>query len=232
MEIVSKVGMANEFTVIAKPIIDAVAPKIQKTMKVFAERMTVLAEKYPSISEFAEVLDKATDITGDVLYALGIKADASDVLGAKIAQADKKMDDFESAEAYITYLKEEVEFDKEKFDSLSAGEKLAYTITGMAVEAGAIGEKLGVTVPAEAVEFIGKLSEVGKFIIEAKEIITFIIKMKEGGIANLGDICDFFKGTGESDRLKTGECMQKALDELYPGEGNHIMNDIMDEVRK
>ena len=232
MEILQTLKIIDTVVSIAKPIIEIVAPKLQDSMKGFAERMLVLAEKYPSIAEFAQMIDKAADIMGDVLYALGINAEPADVLGVKIAQSDKGIDEFDSIEAYITYLKEEIELDKEKFDSLSPEERVAYSITGLAVEAGAIGEKLGIDIPADAVELVAKIMEIGKIAVEAKEIISLISKLKEEGIDNLNDVCDCIKGTGDSDRLKTGETFLKVLDILKPNEGKDIFNEIIDEVRE
>lgn len=231
MEILQTLKIIDTVVSIAKPIIETVAPKLQESMKGFAERMLVLAEKYPSIAEFAQMIDKAADIMGDVLYALGINADPADVLGAKIAQSDKGIDDFDSIEAYITYLKNEIELDKEKFEALSPEERIAYSITGMAVEAGAIGEKLGVEIPADVVELVAKIADIGKVAMEAKEIVSIISMLKDEGIENLSDICDCIKGNGDSDRLKTGETLLKVLDVLKPNEGKDIFNEIIDEVR-
>lgn len=152
MEILQTLKTIDTVVSIAKPIIETVAPKLQESMKEFAERMLVLAEKYPSIAEFAQMIDKAAEIMGDVLYVLGNNMEPADVFGAKIAQSDKGIDEFDSIEAYITYLKNEIELDKEKFDALSTKERVAYSIIGMAVEAGAIGEKLRIEIPADVVE--------------------------------------------------------------------------------
>lgn len=232
MEILQTLKIIDTVVSIAKPIIETVAPKLQESMKGFAERMLVLAEKYPSIAEFAQMIDKAADIMGDILFALGINADPVDELGAKIAQADKGVDDFESIEAYITYLKNEIELDKEKFEALSEEERVAYTITGMAVEAGAIGEKLGIEIPADVVEIVAKVAEIGKVVVDAKELISLIGNLKDEGIVNLNDVCDCIRGTGDSDRLKTGEVLVKVLDVLKPNEGKDVLNEIIDEVRE
>ena len=215
MEIMQTLKIIDTVVSVAKPIIEMVAPKLQESMKGFAERMLVLSEKYPSIAEFAQMIDKAAD-----------------VMGAKIAQAEKGIDDFDSIEAYISYLKDEIELDKEKFESLSTEERVAYSITGMAVEAGAIGEKLGVEIPADAVELVAKIAAIGKIAVEAKEIISLVSNIREEGIDNLSDICDCLKGSGDSDRLKTGEALLKVLDTIRPNEGKDIMNELIDEVRE
>lgn len=231
MEIMQTLKIIDTVVSVAKPIIENVAPKLQESMKGFAERMLVLAEKYPLIAEFAQKIDKAADVMGDVLYALGINADPADVMGVKIAQADKGIDDFDSIDAYINYLKNENEIDKEKFEALSTEERVAYSIIGMAVEAGAIGEKLGVEISVDAVELVAKIAEIGKVAVEAKEIITMISKLKEEGMVNLADVCDCLKGSGESDRVKTGEVLLKVLNIMHPNEGKDIINELIGEVR-
>ncbi len=213
-------------------VIESVAPKLQQSMKDFAERMINLSEKYPNLAEFAQMIDKAADIMGDVLYALGINADPADELGAKVEQADKGLNEFDSIESYINYLKDEIELDKEKFNSLSEEERVAYSITGMAVEAGAINEKIGSIIPADVVELVAKVAGIGRIDVKANDIVSVTSILKDEGVANLGDVCDCLMGEGDSDRLKTGEALIKAFNVIHPNEGNNILNEVIDEVRK
>lgn len=232
MEIMQTLKTIDTIISVAKPIIETVAPKLQESMKCFVERMIELSEKYPSIAEFAQMIDKVTDIMENVLYTLVINVDPADVMGAKIAQEDKGIEEFDSVEAYIDYLRNETELDKEKFDALSTEERVAYSIIGMSVEAGAIGEKLGVEIQADIVEIVAKIAEIGKLVVEAKEVVSLITNLKDEGISNLNDICDCIKGIGNSDRLKTGEVFLKVLDIMKPNEGKNIYNEIIDEVRE
>lgn len=232
MEILQVVKGIDTVISVAKPILEVVTPKLQESMKGFAERMLELSEKYPSLAEFAQMLDKAADIMGDILYALGVNTESADVLGAKVAQADKGIDSFNSAEEYITYLKNEIELDKVKFDVLPNEEKIAYTITGMTLEAEAISEKLGIDIPVDVVEMVAKIVEIGKIVVEAKELITIISEIKTNGINNLSDVCDCINGKGDSDRIKTGQVLVKVLDGLNPGQGNQVLNEIIDEIRE
>lgn len=232
MEIAQMIKSIDTVISTVKPIVEIVAPKLQGLMKSFADRMIELSKEYPSIAEFAKMVDTAADIMGDVLHVLGINSDPADVMGAKIVQADKKSDEFDTIQAYIEYLKNEVELDKEKFDALSTEEKVAYGIVGMAVEANAIGEKLGVEISADVVEMAAKIAGIGKIAVEAKEVISVISNLKDEGISNLNDLCDCIKGSGNSDRLKTGKIFLKILDILSPNEGKNIFNEIIDEVRK
>ena len=232
MDVLQIIKGIDTFMTVAKPIVEAVAPKLNESMKCFAEKMLELSEKYPSITEFAKVIDKAADILGDALYVLGIKAEPADVMGVKASQAEKGIDEFDSIEAYIDYLREEIKLDKEKFDSLSTDERIAYSVTGLALEGGAIGEKLGMEIPADIVEMVAKISEIGKLVVETKELLSMALNLKNDGITNLSDISDCIKGTGNSDRLKTGEMLLKELNVLNPNEGAKIFNEIIDEVRE
>ena len=125
MKITETLKSIGEGISAAKPIIEAVAPKLQESAKGFAERMLVLAEKYPFIEKFATMLDKVSSVMGDILYAMGISAEPAVVLGSKIEKADKGMEDFDSTEEYINYLQKEIEVDKEKLETLSTEEQLS-----------------------------------------------------------------------------------------------------------
>ena len=217
---------------IAKPIIEDIAPKLNESLKGFANRLLKLSEKYPSIEDFAKVIKKASDIIGDVLFAFGINAEPSDVTGVKVAKSDKTIDDFDSVEAYINHLKNDIALDKDEFEKLNHEEKIAYSIIGLAIEVGAVAEKLGIEIPAEMVEIFANLIELKDSKITPDEIIAIIKNIKENGIKDLGDIVDFLKGSGESDRLKTGEVLSKVMNDMFPGNGDAIINDAIDELRK
>lgn len=232
MDIVCGLKIADTVLSITKTIIADYAPRLQNYIKGFAERLLELSEKYPSLSDFGQKIDKVADVMGDILYALGINVDSAETIGAKTIQAEKKAEDFDSIEAYITYLKNEIELDKEKFNSISEEEKMAYKITGLALESKAIGEKLGVNVSAEAMEMFTKILDSGKFTINTDEIVSFITKIKSDGITNLNDICDYINGKGESNRIKTGENVLNALDSIHSGEGSAIVNELIDQIRE
>ena len=144
------INNAIQFISVAKTIVDIVAPNLQEGMNNFAERLFELSEKYPSIKDFAQMIDKASEIMGDVLYALDINKDKNvdyvGIIGAKASKCGKSVDDFSSVEAYFYHLKEQVAFTQNDFDILKPEEKIAYTITGLAIEAGVISEKLGIDI--------------------------------------------------------------------------------------
>lgn len=232
MEIMQTLKIIDTIVSIAKPIVEVLSPKLPKSMKDFVEGMLSISEKYPSIEEFDKMIDKAASIMGDILEVLEINAGVADILGIKITQSDKRRDDFDTTDLYIKYLNNEVELDNVKLEMLSIGERVVYSIIGIAVEVSVIGEKLKVEIPADIVGLIAKIAEVGKVVFEAKEMVTLITKLKEEGIFNLNDIYDCLKGTGDSDRLKTGEALMKAIEDIKPNKGKDIINELINEVRE
>ena len=228
------IGIGIKIISEVKSIADTVLPYLQEGMKNFAERLFELSEKYPSIKDFAQMMDKASEIMGDILFALGINSDFehAGIVGAKASKCEKSVDDFSSVEDYFNHLKDEIKFDKDEFDALKPEEKIAHTITGLAIETGVISEKIGIEIPAEFVELISKISEIKGLIIEANKLISIINKSKDNGINNLNDIVDLVNGSGKSDRVKTGEALHKAIDEVYPNKADDIINDVIDNVRK
>ena len=223
-------SFAVQFLKIATPIVEHLAPKLQESMKGFAERMLVLSEKYPSLEEFSKVINEAANIMGDVLFALGIDADSAGIMGAKVNKAEKGVQDFNSVEEYIHYLKNEIDMDKQEFDSLSQEEKMAYTVTGMAVGAEAIKEKLSVDLPVELVEMLGIIADAGLVVFDSKELVSLMTNLSDG-LSSFDDLCDYFMGKGDSDRIKTGDIFLKALESIRPNEWNNVINEIKDLIR-
>lgn len=51
----------NTVISITKPIIEEMAVKLSSEIKNFAEKLYVLAEKYPSLEDWAEVMEKSLE---------------------------------------------------------------------------------------------------------------------------------------------------------------------------
>lgn len=157
----------------------------------------------------------AAKIIHVIVDFLGIKSEEDPgILGAKAEQSDKGLDDFDNdVEAYIKYLKEEVELDKEKFDKHTPEEKLGYQAIGMALETKAVEEKIGgVNISPECLAMLTKIQVAG-INIDAKELVGIVQVLKTEGITNLNDVVEFLDGKGKSDRMKTGEALATALGE-------------------
>ena len=173
-------------------------------------------------------------ITAKIIHAvvefLGIKSeDDPEVLGAKAEQSDKRLEDFDNdVEAYIQYLKEEVEFDKERFDKMTPEERMGCKAIGMALETKAVEEKIGgIEISPECLATLTKIQSSG-INIDAKELVGIVQILKEQGITNMNDVVEFLDGKGSSDRIKTGEALSIALGD---GATTKIL-DLQDAVRK
>ena len=232
MNILKTIQTVDTVISAAKPIIEQVTTKMGPDMKDFAERLYKLSEKYPSLEKWAETLEKGAEILSDLLFILGINSDPAEVLGAKVHQAEKSDEDFDSVKAYINYLHNEVELDKDKFEKLSYAEKMAYRTTGMAVEASAIGETLGVEVSADFVMLFSKIKDIGEVIINAAELIALISGLKNAGIDRMDDVCDYFEGKGDSDRAHTGKIIKDVFSNIIKDGAEEILESIKINLRK
>jgi len=106
-----------------------------------------------------------------------IKADENvEKLGDKAIKADKKMEDFNSANKYIEYLRNEVKSSSEEIKKLPPEERLARIGIGDAILSEAISEKKSLEIPSE---FWKESVEAG---LNAKEMDYFLDKFKKAGI--------------------------------------------------
>lgn len=231
MEISEIIKVTDETIKATKVVLEEVAPKVQKSVQEFSERLIVLSEKYPSIESFAQKLNKVSDVAHDVLYALGVDTEPVETIGEKIANAEKTAGEFDSTEEYLDYIQNDVHIDVQK-EEVSFGEKLGHIITGLALVIEILSEKLDVEIPAPIADIAMIIVQLGKTEIGATTILSGLNGLKEAGIDNLRDVYEYIQGIGDSDRVKTGEILFDLLDDIYPGQGEDILNNIMDEARK
>lgn len=232
MEIDKAMRVVDTTMKVTKIILEDVAPKVQESVKGFSERLLVLAEKYPSIEEFAQKLNKVADVTHDVLYALGVDVEPVEVIGEKIATAEKGVNEFDSTEEYLNYIQNDVQIDAQKEENVSIGEKLAHIITGLAFVIEILSEKLDMEIPEPIVDIAMIIVQLENVDMGATTILSILNKLKESGIDNLNDVYECILGTGDSDRIKTGEILFDIFNDIYPGHGEDILNDIIDEARE
>lgn len=232
MEIGKTIQIVEKTITVTKIVLEDVAPKVQESVQGFSERLLVLAEKYPSIEGFAQKLNKVADVTHDVLYALGIDVEPVEVIGEKIAAAEKGVNEFDSTEEYLNYIQNDVQIDEQKEENVSVGEKLAHIITGLAFVIEILSEKLDMEIPEPIVDIAMIIVQLENVDMGATTIISILNKLKESGIDNLNDVYECIQGTGESDRVKTGEILFDILNDIYPGHGEDILNDIIDGARE
>lgn len=211
--------------------ISSAASTIGTAVSGFAKSAFGIIAKLPIPGlELINVISIAAKIIHAVVEFLGIKSEEDpEVLGAKAEQSEKSLEDFDNdVEAYIKYLKEEVELDKERFEKMTQEERMGCKAIGMALETKAVEEKIGgIEISPECLATLTKIQSVG-INIDAKELVGIVQALKEQGITNMNDVVEFLDGKGSSDRLKTGEAMTTALGD---GAATKIM-DLQDAVRK
>jgi hypothetical protein len=144
------------------------------------------------------------EIVCEIAEILGLKPDkeTAEELGAKAKDADLKRDDFESTEAYIDYLRNEVAFDREKFEKMSAEEQLACLAVGTSLYATNIEEKFGIGLSPDF------LLKAGKLEMKALEVKAYMDAFKENGLADMKYMSDFL--TGKLDE-KTDNKVESAI---------------------
>ena len=130
-----------------------------------------------------ELIKEVTSLISSVAELLGLKDedDSSEELGLKSEIADKRLEDFDSREEYINYLKDNVEldeYDREKLNNESLKEK--YSAKGLDIEMGAINEKIGVKLGLEDYVMMAKAG-----INKVQDFMTIIDTFKEKGVEPL-----------------------------------------------
>lgn len=181
--------------------------------------------------DIVSTISIAAKIVHDIVDYLGIDSEEKpEVLGAKAEQKNEKnLEDFDNAvEAYIMYLKREVELDRERFDKMKSEEKIGCKVIGMALETKAVEEKIGgIDISPECLTTLTKIQTAG-IKIDAKELVRIVQILKAQGVTNLNDVVELLDGKGSSNRLKTGKALVVGL------ENNAITKifDLQDAVRK
>lgn len=193
-------------------IIEQIAVRLSPEMQKFATDLMSLAESFPTIEKWLEMIQQGMTIVDDIITLLGIESDSAEVLGRKACIAEKTVEDFDSVRDYVEYLKNEVEIDNTKTSSLSYERKIAYGVIGLSIEASALGENLGIVLSANFVRLLVQIRNIGSILVNAGEIVDFIREVKDSGIDSLDDVCEYFEGRGESDRIYTGRVLRKVFE--------------------
>jgi hypothetical protein len=140
--------------------------------------------------------------------------DKIDELGDRAINSDKKLEDFDTTQEYINYLKNDVEFDKDEFDKLSQEAKTVRTAIGTSIVMKAINEKKGFEISTDTWVTLSKLAEKG-IIKETKpeEFNTILNTFKD----KQTDLNDYVKGELDPTReLEVGDKLVELYQELEP----------------
>lgn len=161
------------------------------------------------------------DVVCKLSEALGIKekdTDEPDELAMKAEKDDKSPEDFESTEAYIKHLQEDIQLskeEKEKLSHLSPEERAAYRATGTYLYAKACSERLGFDTEGLknpelvglTVETLADLSKIQK-VLSPSEFVACNKYLQSNGIG-MKEFSDYLHN--RSVDLTTDEKVQSAL---------------------
>ena len=130
-----------------------------------------------------ELIKEVKELISSVAELLGLKDedDSSEELGLKSEIADRKLEDFDSREDYINYLKDDVKldsYDREKLNDESLKEE--YSAKGLNIEMGAINEKMDVNLGIEDYVMMAKAG-----INKVQDFMAIIDTFKEKGVEPL-----------------------------------------------
>ena len=130
-----------------------------------------------------ELIKEVTSLISSFAELLGLKDedDSSEEIGMKSEKADRKPEDFDSREEYISYLRDDVELDKYDREKLSDENlKEKYSAKGLDIEMGAINEKIGVKLGLEDYVMMAKAG-----INKVQDFMTIVDTFKEKGVEPL-----------------------------------------------
>lgn len=171
---------------------------------------------------------KVADAIKAVGISLGIirPEDTMEELGERAMLSDKQPEDFDSINEYIDHLKNNVPFDKEKFDSLDEKELLARSSIGASITLKGINEKLDATVTPEFMATVASQD------LEANEIVETIKAYKEKEI-KLEDYKLYLNNDLTLDETsKHSSALVEAYQKLEPGLPLEQIEDKIMELRK
>lgn len=183
---------------------------------VLSTAATFIATKLPAILQTASVIVGAiTSIVTNVSKMLNIapEGEQPDELGAKTLQeGTRPIKEGETTQEYLDYLRNEVTLDREKYDKMTAGQKLNCEIIGDVMLAASIEETTGVGVPPEFLLAAGKMQ------MGYQTVNALINSFSNNGIDSLEDCAKYISNDmSEKDAVKVGEAIREAISEVNPG---------------
>lgn len=176
---------------------------------------TFIATKLPAILQTASVIVSAiTSIVTNVSKMLNIapEGEQPNELGAKALQeGTRPIKEGETTQEYLDYLRNEVTLDREKYEKMTAEQKLNCEIIGDTMLAASIEEKTGVGVPPEFLLAAGKIQ------MGYQTVNALINAFSNNGIDSLGDYTKYIENDMfEKDAAKVGSAIREAISEMNP----------------
>jgi hypothetical protein len=161
------------------------------------------------------IIEAVIAVVQMVAQLLGVtkEDETPEELGDKAMRADQKLEDFDTTEKYMNYLREDVDFDREEFDKLSDEEKLARSAIGTAISMKGISEKKDVDISLDTWATMAKLYD--KDLLNKDNLDGFIDEFKDNQTDLNGYVNKDIKGAkGVEVAGKMAEAYQKLEPEL------------------
>ena len=152
-------------------------------------------------------------IVSGIAELLGLKKEQEtpEEIGAKARMAERSIDEFESTEKYIEYLRNEVKLDMDNYEKMSPEEKLACSAIGVSLYAKNIEEKTGVALSPEF------LLKAGEMRMQADEVKAYMDGFKGSSISDMKEMSDFLTGRlDEKNDLRVESAIASGLKILNP----------------
>lgn len=209
-------GLGNFFSSIGSGIssvCSAIGSAFSSVGSVVAGGAIALFSPFKKLEIAITIIQIVGAIVSSIAEMLGLKPEkeAPEELGAKAQEAEMKLEDFESTEKYIEYLRNEVKLDKEKFENMSTTEKSMCTAVGISLYSKNIEEKTGITLSPEF------LIKAGQLDMNAKEVKAYMDSFKENGFTNMKYMGDFLTGKlDEKTDLKVESAIAQSFKAINP----------------
>lgn len=180
----------------------------------------------PEIIMVIQVIGTIVSVIAEVL-GLKNKEETPEEMGMKAEQAEKKPEDFKSTEAYIEYLRKEVEIDKEKLNDLDAIDKIKYAAIGSAIYIKGIEEKYDMKMSAEFWTTVADLK------MDGQQVKEYIDSFKKHNIEDMSDMAGYIKNDLQDgkDKSKVSDAMIDALKEINPGLSENDLYDKLNNLK-
>ena len=191
-------------------IISAVSSLATTVGPVVSSFASTLVAKLPTI---ATTIVKVASVIVNVAQTFGLLNPGEDALtlGAKIGQEGTRgRMDGESMEDYFKYLREEVELDKERLESMSEEEKIECQVVGTAMTSEAISEKTGVKLSPDFIAAMSKME------MTAAQLEAYVKAFSKQGTDSMDYLTKFLDGKLSDSALvevyNIVDSVEKALD--------------------
>ncbi len=177
---------------------------------------------FPSM-EIVRIIFLVAEVVCGLAETLGLKkegVDAPDELALKAEKDEQKPEDFESTEAYIRHLQEDIELsreEKEKLSKMSPEERSAYRATGTYLYTKAVNERLGLDdgglrnpeLAGITTELLADLVKLQR-ILSPSDFVVYSRHLQENGVG-MKQFSDYLHNRSED--LSTDEKVQTAIEE-------------------